>query len=64
MKYRILTYDIEKEEYTPEEGMQRLTAAGLKKAMRKLEGRGYDGGKDDPSIVVEEIEETKRGLFP
>ena len=52
--YEVLTWDIEKQKFTPHKGVRRgpYTLFGLRKAIRRLRDKGYIGRKGDPSIYV------------
>lgn len=54
-KYRILTWDCELQEWTPQAGVRSgpYTLFGLRKAIRQLRALGYEGGRQDPSVLVE-----------
>ena len=44
MKYRILTWDIDEQEYTPQKGVPQVARSwrGLLRACRKLRAMGYE----------------------
>ncbi len=60
--YEVLTWDTDKQEFTPEQGVRRgpYTLWGLKRALRKLQSLGYPcdyssaGHRGDPSVAVHE----------
>jgi len=64
-KYRVLTWDSEREEYTPQSGVRSgpYTLFGLRKAIRKLRSLGYpcnylskEPMLGDPSVCIERID--------
>jgi hypothetical protein len=56
-KYEVLTWDAEKEKFTPQQGVRRgpYTIFGLRKAFRKLQRIGYDTSRGSVSVWVEEL---------
>jgi hypothetical protein len=61
-KYEVLTWDVEKQKWTPQQGVRRgpYSLWGLKRALRKLQALGYpcdyrsDDCSGDPSVLVRE----------
>ena len=53
-RYYVTTYDIDRGEYTPQQGVRTgpYTQFGLRKAIRALRKMGYDGRRSDASIYV------------
>jgi len=53
-RYYVRTLDPETGDYTPQKGVRKgpYSLWGLRKAIRKLRGMGYDGGRQDPSVYV------------
>lgn len=63
-RYEVLTWDIDKQTWTPQQGVRRgpYSLWGLKRAMRKLQSIGYrcdysSAGSScgDPSVLVQRI---------
>lgn len=56
-RYEVLTWDTDLEEFTPQDGVRKgpYTLFGLRKAIRALQKLGYDGYRNDPSILVERV---------
>ena len=52
--YDVLTWDPERQEYTPQIGVRRgpYTLWGLRKALRKLRDLGYSAHRDDAFVLV------------
>ncbi len=53
--YTVLTYDSDKDDWTPQEGLSAgpYTKWGLRAAIRGLRHMGYEGAKGDPSVLVQ-----------
>lgn len=54
--YRIRTWDMDLQEYTPQEGVPEIVhgETGLRRALRALQGMGYSGRREyDPCVLVE-----------
>ena len=53
--YYVFTWDAEKQEFNPQEGVEPgpYTQFGLRAALRALRHMGYDAGRGDCSILVE-----------
>lgn len=53
-RYYVLTYDVEKEDFTPQSGVRSgpYSLWGLRKVLRKLREFGYDGRRNDNSIYI------------
>ena len=66
-RYRVLTWDIEEQKWTPQKGVRSgpYTLFGLRKALRELRRMGYPCNRDflgyqehgysDPCVLVERI---------
>src|SRR5438128_2191639 len=54
-RYYVLTYDYEKEDYTPQQGVRKgpYSLFGLRKALRKLRGMAYDTRGADVYVYSE-----------
>lgn len=55
-KYRVTTWDIERQDWTPQSGVPTgpYTLFGLRKALRKLRSMGYDvSRRGGVSVLVE-----------
>jgi len=67
-KYRVLTWDIDQQKFTPQKGVRSgpYTLFGLRKAIKKLRALGYSAhrkfspdhysGYSDPCVSVERID--------
>ncbi len=57
-KYRVLTWDSDLQEFTPQRGVRSgpYSLFALRKPLRKLQTMGYSACRDDPSVLVEEVE--------
>lgn len=64
-KYQIFTHDFDLNKWTPQKGVKCGPYAlfGLRKAIRKLQAMGYEGTRDDPSVYVKRIEDSKQTRF-
>lgn len=71
-QYRVLTWDIDAQEFTPQDGVPSLVtgAAGLRSALRDLRNLGYAANRNDEdsdaSVLVElvtDVSEVQRELF-
>ena len=53
-KYYVLTYDWEKEKYTPQKGVRSgpYNIWGLRRALRLLQKLGYEAHRNDSSVLV------------
>ncbi len=56
-RYEVLTYDIDTGEFTPQQGLKRgpWSKWGLRRALRRLRRMGYEGTRQDNSILVQRI---------
>lgn len=54
-RYEVLTYDIDTGEFTPQQALRRAPWSkwGLRRALRRLRTMGYDGTRQDNSILVQ-----------
>ncbi len=54
-KYYVTTWDSWREGFTPQRGVRTgpYTLFGLRRAFRKLQGMGYDTGRQAHSVYVE-----------
>jgi hypothetical protein len=58
-KYYVLTYDPEKEEFTPQKGVRQgpYTLFGLRKPLRKLENLGYGPpASKSPCVLINRVD--------
>jgi len=55
--YQVLTWDAERQTYTPQRGIATpvFGAGGLKRALRELEKHGYSARKGDSSVMIQRI---------
>lgn len=60
-RYNVLTYDWDERRYTPQKGLDApsvgVSLGGVRRALRELKTCGYDCGRQDPSVLVERVEE-------
>jgi hypothetical protein len=56
-RYFVTTWDTIAQDWTPQAGVRTgpYTLFGLRRAVRKLRGMGYEGRRDDPAVRVERI---------
>jgi transcriptional regulator with XRE-family HTH domain len=52
--YFVLTYDVEKERFTPQKGVSKgpYSLWGLRRALRKLQRLGYETDRNTPSVLI------------
>jgi hypothetical protein len=62
-RYYVETWDPEREKFTPQKGVRKgpYSLFGLRRALRKLQGMGYECGKTDPSVLVYSVEANQVG---
>lgn len=61
-KYRVLTWDIDRQKFTPQPGVRSgpYTLFALRKVLRRLNHMGYDIKRAfAPSVLVERIEDKR-----
>lgn len=58
MPYRVTTWDVDKQDFTPQVGVHAYPWSkwGLRKALRMLRALGYYAKRDDSSTLVERID--------
>lgn len=56
--YRVLTWDCEKEKFTPQKGVRSRVhgLGGLRRALRALRNMSYEADRGDSSVLVEKLE--------
>ena len=60
-RYRVLTWDHEKQQFTPQRGVGRasnITLWQVRGVLRRLQEMGYEVRKGDPKVRVETINES------
>ena len=62
VKYDVLTWDVERQEWTPQQGVRRgpYTLWGLRRALRTLQQLGYPCHRQDSFVLVQAREEQAR----